>query len=518
MLRVFRSGYDTPGIDIGIFEFSPSPDGSLWPRLVHIEHREDAQAALRELGPTTADTATISICPCVTEIRTGPETAHASSRSSKDFSDVVAEYYFGNTLVINKISSTTLAGTVGQSTLAEPTCLVSAFATAYHNELSQYGQVGHLHLSERQIDLFVYNRGELIFHGTELPENDRLSFEDTANVLLSDPNMEWRSYLELIVVSGGNQWLRANQIDWLDPNIRKEALAWTFEADRLFSVELRDADAQRMAARPDHRFFKTSVPVLLAGAARSFADQHAADFRKQISSLPPEKQAAGWGNRLRGLFSGNGQSSSHPLMKNLGLVLTGVFLILFGGGQWAFLTRQEARLAADLAVEKKREEGNRVLEQEAKNYKAVITAINRRVELVNKLRESQRGDYEITNNVYIQTPQTLKLTSLRIQGRDVTIQGYVTVSTAAEPATPPAPGQPPPPPPNPKIDVADPVTEFIKNLQQSNKYNNIQSKYNQTGGSSTFTITCSYTGSIVTESIETQPIPTIINQAGGTAK
>ncbi|HNG91423.1 MAG TPA: hypothetical protein PKZ53_00530 [Acidobacteriota bacterium] len=523
MLRIVRYGYETPGVDVAYVEVENRPDQFPFPRLIHIEHHPDAQTALEAVGPQVAGIETISVCSCSTELLTGVEAAHYRPGQTPGVSECIAEYRLGQTLLLNKISSHTLTQMVGHSALADTACLITAFRTVYFAELQQLTQVAHIHIAERQIDLFVYDRGELVFHGTELPEDDHDSFMYSAHLLLTDPNARWRSHLDLIVFSGASQWLQANRLEWLDTQVQQSAQAQVFAADRLFAVELTDVDAQREVSRAESRFTRTGLPVLLAGAAVSFSIQHGADFRRLVPSeyVPPKSKG------LVAVPQTPGQFAKFAALNLSGLALGAILGVGIVGYQYFQNSAWEKRLTNEKTVELKRESDNRQVEAEAKQLRDLIQALNNRIEVVNRMRNSQQANFEITNDIWQQIPPGVVLSRLLIVGRDITIEGYVTYSSVVEGQNPAntsgtadsgqtAGGDPQSSPPKAPSVVyfEDQVDQLSKNLSDSGSYSNVQSKLNQTDDTKAlFTVIGTYTGEISSDPLTLQPLPEVVKQA-----
>ncbi|MBI4750443.1 MAG: hypothetical protein HY774_18330 [Acidobacteria bacterium] len=524
MLRIVRYGYETSGVDVAYVEVENRPDQFPFPRFIHIEHHPDAQSALESIGPQVAGVETISVCSCSTELLKGVEAVHYRPVTTPGVSECVAEYRLGETLLLNKISSHTLTQMVGHSALADTACLITAFRTVYFAELQQLTQVAHVHIAERQIDIFVYDRGELIFHGTELPEDDRDSFMYSVHLLLTDTHARWRSHLDLIVFSGASQWLQANRLEWLDPQVQQSAQAQVFATDRMFSMELTDVDAQREASRAESLFTRTGLPVLLAGAAISYSIQHGADFRRVVPSeyLPPKS---------KGLTATVPQTPGQ-FLKFAALNLSGLTLgALIGLGICGYLYFQaaawEKRLANEKAVELKRESDNRQVEAEAKQLRDLIQALNNRIEVVNRMRNAQQANFEITNDLWQQIPPGMVLSKLLITGRDVLIEGYVTYASVAEGQNPSdssgtgnpndATGGDPQAQParSPSaVYFDDQMDQLSQNLNGSGSYSNVQAKWTQTDNAKAlFTVTATYTGEIVSDPLTLQPLPEVVKQA-----
>lgn len=520
MLGLLRIPYDAPGATIALLE---NVNNSGFPRLVHIEHLETVEKAADTLAGLANGAPVAMILSSVTELLpTGQKDVTANRMKQATSGLQAAEYVVGPATLVSHADGGVLHQLPAGSVLTEASCLAAAFRATYREQMEQFTQICHLHLSEKQVDLFVYDRGELIHYATEVPEHDDpVDFESAISLLLCDGEGMWKTHIDLLVVSGACRWFRANRLDWLDASFQIDFVE-TFRSDYLFQAQLISSEAQRDFFRPESYLSATAIPVLLAGAAISVFSHHGGDFRKILQSKPqtsPLGKLSGAAAFAARMFGQTQEKASR--FQYLG-AYAGVFIMVACvlGHSYA-LHAKENKLKDTMALEMNRAEANRTIKQEAEQFKNLLSALNRRVEIVNKLRKSQGMNYQISNLIRYQTPQGIVLTLLKIEGRTVTITGYVSVENAAQAAPTPAP--PPTPSPtatpigNPAVDVVDPVTVFVRNLSGSGtQFANIQSNYTRKAADkSEFIVTCNYTGDVVSEEITAQPIPVLVKQASG---
>ncbi|HNB71618.1 MAG TPA: PilN domain-containing protein [Acidobacteriota bacterium] len=496
MLGVIRFGYQSAGVTLGIVK----TDGKSGPTLVHLEQLASQADAVATLQSIASDIQVLTIYPSPVEVRPG-EAFMTDLASSVALSNLVtARCDFDATLMLAYLDPMIVEHLPVGSVLCEAACLAEAFTTVYGREAEQAVRAGHLHLSRTQIDWFVYERGELVGHSLEvLDTNDIQGFENAMNLMIDDVQTRLQSAFELVVVSGECTGDHRSRMDWLRTQLQAELI-------QVFDL----AGLQPPSAAMPATSLAVSEMVPLLGAVYAYLNDHGADFRGMVRSRPVAHQPPGLIDQLKGLVAGaviNVTPSGTRRVEYLGVVLGLVAIAVLVGGQYTWLVRREAQLQLEQSVQTRRAEANQALKQEAEQYRQYLDALNHRIEVVNKMREAQGMNYQISNDVSWQVPSGLVLTTLKVQGRNVTISGYVTPTTVTQAQA--EAGQPL------VLDVVDPVADFVRNLEGAGRYTNVQSNYDlqPQEEKSDFTITCQYQGNVFTDPIEPQPVPELVVKA-----
>lgn len=497
MLGVIRFGYQSAGVTLGIVK----TDGKSGPTLVHLEQVASQADAVATLQSIASDIQVLTIYPSPVEVRPG-EAFMTDLAGSVALSNLVtARCDFDATLMLAYLDPMIVEQLPVGSVLCEAACLAKAFATVYHKETEVAVRAGHLHISRTQIDWFVYERGELVGHSLEfLDASDIQGFENAMNLMIDDVQTRLQSAFELVVVSGECTGDHRFRMDWLRAQLQVELV-------QVFDL----AGLHTPSTAPPATSLAASEMVPLLGAVYAYLTDHGADFRGMVRSRPVAPQSPGVLDQLKGLVAG-GLVTRAPggtrRVEYLGVVLGLMAIAVLVGGQYAWLVRREAQLQIEQSVQTRRAEANQALKQEAEQYRRYLEALNRRIEVVNKMREAQGMNYQISNDVSWQVPSGLVLTTLKVQGRTVTISGYVTPGTVTQAQA--EAGQPV------VLDVVNPVTKFVRNLEGTGgRYTNVQSEYSLQSREekSDFTITCQYQGNVFTDPIEPQPVPELVVKA-----
>lgn len=496
MLGVIRFGYQSAEVTLGIVK----TDGTNGPSIVHLETVASQSDAITTLQSIAGNIPVLTIYPSPIEVRPGEAYLTDIGAVVSLGNLVTARCDFDSTLMLAYLDPLIVEQLPVGSVLCEAACLAEAFATVYREETERAVRVGHLHISRTQLDWFVYERGELVAHSLELVDaGDEQGFENAMHLMIDDVQTRLQSTFELVVVSGECTGDQRSRVEWLRAQLQAELI-------QVF--DLSGLQTEPTSTQTTSLLITEMVPML--GGVYAYLNDHGADFRGMVRSRPVARRAPGFIDQLKGMMASglvNVSPGGARRFEYLGVVLGLIAIGVLIGGQYALLVRRENELRIEQSVQARRAEANQTLKREAEQYKQYLEALNHRIEVVNKMREAQGMNYQISNDVSWHVPTGLVLTVLKVQGRNVTISGYVTPTTVTQAQA--EAGQPM------VIDVVDPVADFVRNLEGAGHYTNVRSNYvlQSREEKSDFTITCQYQGKVFTDPIETQPIPELVVKA-----